>query len=137
MTNDTLTRARAVLEGLRAAEGRATPGPWEWEEYGGGIYGGDAALAATVPIVGLESTPRGRGNALAIVALRNAAPALIRLAEAELAGRAAWTDARKARSQSLADADYAEAYKRGQAAAAAVDAALAELAALAPQEDTP
>lgn len=91
-----LARARAVIEALREAERAATPGPWVEMDYADptvvplaagivpGAFGdadaedsGDVFYSAT-----FAGAPRAERNMAAIVALRNAAPALLALAEA-------------------------------------------------------
>ena len=104
MTDETITRARAAVARLREAEGKATAGPWEEAEYdgvtmtlandGGWAIGADGACRECAH-ASLSDNPQsgdqwlcdstGTGaNLAAIVALRNAAPALLALAAAML-----------------------------------------------------
>ena len=171
MSNDTLARARAVVARLAEAEGKATARPWSTtpvENYGDpntgyshlwtdsavfcepGVDGHVAGIIAEPDLPGDMVTCE---NAAAIVALRNAAPALIALAEAvgrlvEIRAKM-WTD-----SDCEADLWRKEiAWNDGanmicvacgafdecapDCPALAIDRALAELAALAPQEAAP
>lgn len=93
-TDDTLARARERLAALRAAEGAATAGPWARCGCGAcsNVFGaGGEVFVHTAPdITVVDPVPDdGRPDASAIVALRNAAPALLDLADAvaRLAGR--------------------------------------------------
>lgn len=73
-TDDTLARARERLAALRAAEGAATPGPWI--DAGDGEALGDGGEGGYVFFHAVDA------DMDAIVALRNAAPALLDLADA-------------------------------------------------------
>lgn len=79
MTDDTLTRVRATLARLAEAERAATPGPWECSHGG---YIGTAGTASGPHVLTGYEFDIDDTDAAAIVALRNAAPALLALAEA-------------------------------------------------------
>lgn len=87
MTDDTLTRVRAALARLAEVEREATPGPWFVRDTARIVHGhtvidldSDLDIACdSLGISGLDA------DAAAIVALRNAAPALLALAEAAVA----------------------------------------------------
>lgn len=70
MNADTIERARAAIARLRETEREATPGPWVARRANAFGTRGDSIGA------------RQDTDAAAIVALRNAAPALLALAEA-------------------------------------------------------
>lgn len=84
MKDDTITRVRAALARLAEVEREATPGPWFVRDTARIVHGhtvidldSDLDIACdSLGISGLDA------DAAAIVALRNAAPALLALAEA-------------------------------------------------------
>lgn len=88
MEADVLARARAVVDGLREAEGKATPGPWREKQEGDDRF--DPYIWAPVPKFGEDFVISSEGDhdpadVAAIVALRNATPALLACAEFVLA----------------------------------------------------
>lgn len=79
MTDGTLTRVRAALARLAEVEREATPGPWNNDDPWGNrqIEGPGMTI--------YDEGGHSAEDAAAIVALRNAAPALLALAEAAVA----------------------------------------------------
>lgn len=155
MTTDNLTRARAVLAGLAEAEGQATPGPWHSDWYDWYIGIGSAGELCNVLQAGGDGEPQlaiSPEDMAAIVALRNAAAPLLALAEAvgrlvATEGSAPWwfewelggTEGAyaickhcdgKVYIRHVDELDYAALPHDDDCPALAIDAALAELAAL-------
>ena len=68
------------LATLRAALEQATPGPWEAARVLGYVRIYDASGREIAELLGPESTAVDLSNATLLVALRNAAPALLEIA---------------------------------------------------------
>lgn len=78
MTADQLTAIRARLDALAEVEAQATRGPWRTK----GHPTGPPIVAGAWDVIVYDEGAPGEEDAAAIVALRNAAPALLALAEA-------------------------------------------------------